>query len=177
MIDRLRGLGVVVDEADVIGPYGANGGRAIGRPMLARALVRLGHVPTTRDAFERYLGEGRAAYVSRRAPSPEDVVGIIHEAGGLASLAHPALLGHDEWIPGIASAGLDAIEVYYSEHSAEDTDRYLSLARDLGLAVTGGSDYHGSAHHGPARLGETVLPAEEFERLTERVRRHEEPFL
>jgi predicted metal-dependent phosphoesterase TrpH len=168
MIDKLNALGVRVDADEVLGGHGGLDARWIGRPLLARALLRAGHVRTTREAFDLYLAEDRPAWVPREARSPAEVVGLIHEAGGLASLAHPGLIGHDEWIPPIAAAGLDALEVYYSEHSPEMTTHYRVLAERLGLAMTGGSDYHGDPAHGPARPGSVSLPDEAYQVLKQR---------
>ena len=168
MLGRLRELGLGIDDADVLG--GQPGGRAIGRPLIARAMVRGGRVRTTREAFDLYLGEGRPAFVPRRAPDPEEVFGLIHAARGIASLAHPALLAHDEWIPGMAAAGLDALEAHYIEHPPDLVAHYRSLASANGLAVSGGSDYHGDVRYGPQRPGDVVLPPEAFERLEELVR-------
>jgi 3',5'-nucleoside bisphosphate phosphatase len=169
MIGKLESLGLHVDADDVLGGHGGLDARWIGRPLLARALVRGGHVRTTREAFELYLAEDRAAWVPRRAPSPSEVIGLIHEVGGLASLAHPGLVGHDEWIPPMAAAGLDALEVYYIEHSPEITTHYRVLAERLGLSMTGGSDYHGDPSHGPARPGSVSLPDEAYQALKERL--------
>jgi predicted metal-dependent phosphoesterase TrpH len=166
---RLAALGMPIDVEKVIERVeGEGSGRSIGRPLLARALVDAGYLESRRDAFDRYLVEGGPAWVPRRAPSPAEVVGVIHDAGGVASLAHPGLLGHDEWIPPLAAAGLDAIEVYYSDHSPELTIHYRELASRLRLAMTGGSDYHGDAAHGPERPGACVLPADVFEELSAR---------
>lgn len=167
MIGKLRELGMPIDEAAILGPSSSQ--RAVGRPLIARALVRAGHVKTSREAFDLYLAEGRAAFVPRRAPTPGEVVSIIHSAGGIASLAHPALLAHDEWIPGMAASGLDALEAFYAEHSPETVARYRAMAADLDLAVSGGSDYHGHVGHGPQHPGDGVLPCDEFDRLKLRV--------
>jgi predicted metal-dependent phosphoesterase TrpH len=102
--------------------------------------------------------------VPRAGAAPADVFARIHDAGGTASLAHPILVEHDEWIPRFAEAGLDALEAYHSDHDAAATARYLALAAQLGLSVSGGSDYHGD-EHGPAAPGSVTLPAEHFERL------------
>ena len=168
MIDKLDALGLHVDADEVLGGHGGLDARWIGRPLLARALLRARHVRTTREAFDLYLAENGAAWVPRRAPSPQDVVTLIHEAGGIASLAHPGLMGHDEWIPPIAASGLDALEAYYSEHSPEMTTHYRILAERLGLAMSGGSDYHGDPAHGPARPGSVSLPAAAYEALKQR---------
>ena len=158
MIERLDALGVHVDPVEVFGAQGRLDARWIGRPLLARALVRAGHVRSPREAFDLYLAENGAAWIARRAPSPETVIDLIHDAGGIAALAHPGLVGHDEWIPPMADAGLDALEVYYIEHSPEMTVHYRVLAERLGLAMSGGSDYHGDPSHGPARPGLVSLP-------------------
>src|SRR4029453_7794273 len=83
----------------------------------------------------------------------------------IASIAHPGLLGHDEWLPGLVAAGLDAIEAYHSEHDPQATARYLALARTFGIAVSGGSDYHADQAHGAATLGSVSLPRDAYERL------------
>jgi predicted metal-dependent phosphoesterase TrpH len=83
----------------------------------------------------------------------------------VASLAHPGLIGRDELIEGWVGDGLPAIEVHHSEHTAADVTRYLALARRFGLAITGGSDYHGDDRNGRSSLGTVSLPAEEFAAL------------
>jgi len=167
MAGRLADLGMPVDvEAALAGYDGTDA--SIGRPLLARAMVRAGHVRTTREAFDLYLADHMPAWLSRRAPSPAEVVSLIHEAGGIAAVAHPALLGHDEWLPPLAAVGLDAIEVYYSDHSPEMTTHYRELASRLGIGATGGSDYHGDPWHGPERPGQCVLPEEAFADLRRR---------
>ena len=166
MAARLDGLGLPVDVDRLFENAGAEeSGRAVGRPLLARALVDAGHLDSRREAFDLYLAEGQPAWVPRRAPSPAEVVAIIHDAGGLASLAHPGLLGRDEWVPPMAAAGLDAIEAYYVDHSPELTIHYRELASRLRIAMTGGSDYHGNPAHGPERPGTCVLPLDVFRAL------------
>jgi len=168
MIAKLDAIGVHVDADQLLGGHGGLDAKWIGRPLLARALVRAGRVRSQREAFELYLAEGGAAWVPRRAPSPEQVVELIHQAGGIAALAHPGLMSRDEWIPPMAAAGLDALEVYYIEHSPEMTTHYRILAGRLGLAMSGGSDYHGDPSHGPARPGSVSLPEAAFDALKRR---------
>lgn len=169
MMARLDALGVNVAPEDVFRGEGGLAPQWIGRPLLARALLRAGHVRSTREAFQRYLAEGKAAWVPRRAPAPDAVIRIIHEAGGITSLAHPGMLNHDEWIPGIAASGLDAMEVYYVEHSPEMTTHYRVLAERLDLAMSGGSDFHGDdAARGFVRPGCVPYPEEAFRQLKER---------
>ena len=169
MIVKLDALGVHVDTDAVLGGHGGLDSRWIGRPLLARALVRAGVVRSPREAFDLYLAEHGAAWVPRRAPTPEQVVDLIHRAGGIAALAHPGMMGHDEWIPRMAAAGLDALEVDHVEHSPEMTTHYLVLAERLGLAMSGGSDYHGDPSHGPARPGSVSLPEKAYAGLKQRL--------
>ena len=165
MIDRLRARGIALDAEMILKPALDDESKSAGRPWIARALVEAGHVATVSDAFERWLSHGRPAFVARIAASPEEVIGRIHEAGGVASIAHPGLVGRDEWLPRFADAGLDAIEAYHSDHDAETTARYVARAERLGLAVSGGSDYHADPSHGGTALGSVSLPRDAYERL------------
>ena len=97
--------------------------------------------------------------------TPKEVVARIHEARGTASLAHPGLVEHDEWLPGFAADGLDALEAYHSDHDSSATGHYLSMAARLGLCVTGGSDYHADESHGSGGPGSVSLPRDAYERL------------
>jgi hypothetical protein len=144
MLERLQALGVdiTMDEVRSLAR------RLPGRPHFARLLVRKGYVADVEQAFQRYLDESAPAYVPRESPSSEEGIRRILEAGGLPSLAHPkrlAKLGPEknQIIEDLAGAGLRAIEAYHSEHDLEDIQRYLSMAGRWGLAITGGSDYHG----------------------------------
>jgi predicted metal-dependent phosphoesterase TrpH len=165
IVERLAAHGILLDADAIIAPAVANPSISIGRPWIARALIAGRHVADTSEAFEKWLATGRAAFVPRMGAPPEEVFARIHDAGGIASLAHPALVGHDEWIPGFAAAGLDAIEAYHSDHDADATARYLATAEQLGLAVSGGSDFHGDESHGPGGPGSVTLPRERFDRL------------
>jgi predicted metal-dependent phosphoesterase TrpH len=162
--DRLASLGMPVDLTPVFTRAAADSRRSIGRPLIARALVEAGYVADTQEAFDRWLGAGSPAFVPRSGAPPEAVVAIIHEAGGIASLAHPGKLRCEPHVAALADAGLDAVEVFHPDHDAALVERYLGVARALGLLVTGGSDFHGD----PARSlepGSVTLPAAEFERL------------
>jgi 3',5'-nucleoside bisphosphate phosphatase len=165
MIQRLRPLGIELDADAILQPAIDDPTQAVGRPWIARALVSAGHVTTTSEAFERWLVRGRPAFVPRAAPEPTEVIDRLHEVGGLASVAHPGLLGRDDWLPGFVEAGLDAIEAYHSEHDAATSARYTALADKLGVAVSGGSDYHADTSHGAVTLGSVSLPPEAYERL------------
>ena len=165
---RLAALGCPIDVTPILADAGR--GRSVGRPQIAAALLAAGHVRTRDEAFDRFLQSGGAAYVSRQGTSPEQVVAIVHEAGGVASLAHPGVTGRDHLIAPLAAAGLDAIEAVHSDHDAVTQARYRALAASLGLMVTGGSDFHGTLAHRISRLGTVTLPLADFEALERRVR-------
>lgn len=165
MIDRLAACGIRLDADAILQPALDDPRRSAGRPWVARALVAGGHAANTNEAFERWLVPGKPAFVPRSGATPDEVVERIHEARGIASLAHPGLVGHDEWIEGMAAGGLDAIEAYHSAHDAATTARYLAMATRLGVAVTGGSDYHADEVHGSASPGSVSLPRDLYERL------------
>ncbi len=134
--------------------------------MLADALVAAGHVADRSEAFDRLLGNNKPAFVPRRGPSLARVAAIISGAGGVASLAHPGLLGLDERIPQFAASGLAAIEVRHREHDDAAEARYRALAASLGLVVSGGSDFHGEPATSP---GSVTLALEDFQALEARV--------
>ncbi len=171
MAARLAALGKPIDVADLTRRSETRSGRSVGRPLVAGALVRAGHVADVRQAFDELIGEGRPAYLPHRGRPPADVVAVIREAGGIASLAHPGLLGDDPLVVSLAGRGLAAIEAYHGDHNADTTARYLAMAAELGLAVTGGSDYHGDADRRRDALGTVGLPEERYHELVERARR------
>jgi predicted metal-dependent phosphoesterase TrpH len=168
---RLAELGMPVDLSEALAAVGQQSSRAIGRPQVARAMVAAGHVADTREAFDKWLGPNLPAFVPRSGPSPEAVIDTIHRAGGLASLAHPGRTQIDARIPALRNAGLDALEAYHSDHDAAAADRYHRMADDLGLLITGGSDYHGDPAHGVS-IGCSTLPSECWQRLHAARHRH-----
>jgi predicted metal-dependent phosphoesterase TrpH len=162
---RLSALNYPVDVDAILRHAAVNSGRSVGRPSLADALVAAGHAVDRRDAFDRLLGRDAPAFVPRCGSPVEKVVAMIRKAGGVASLAHPGLLGSDQRIAGYAASGLGAIEVRHREHDATAEARYRDLAAALGLAVSGGSDYHEDATSSP---GSVTLDEADFERLEQR---------
>lgn len=137
--------------------------RILGRLHIALAMVHKGYVSTTAEAFDKYIGSGRPAYVDKERLTPRQSISGIHAAGGLAVLAHPPQLRcqNDSQLLRIVRellhAGLDGIEAYHTDHDARQTRLYLEIARRLNLGVTGGSDFHGKAKHG-VRLGQPAVP-------------------
>jgi predicted metal-dependent phosphoesterase TrpH len=171
IVERLAALGLAFDLDAPLRYAAAVNGRSIGRPQIARAMIRAGYVADVNAAFDQWLSPGRPAFVPRTGPSPEQVVDAIHRAGGLASLAHPGRTKIDDRIAALARAGLDAIEVYHSDHDADAVRRYRGLATALGLLATGGSDFHGDPGRGVAP-GAATLPDEDWQRLRAERRRH-----
>jgi predicted metal-dependent phosphoesterase TrpH len=169
--ERLAQLGMPVDLEPVFDEARRQQGRSIGRPKVARAMVEAGYVADTREAFDRWLGRGCPAFIERTGASPEQVIAIVHRAGGLVSLAHPGRTSIDDRLGALVDAGLDAIEAHHSDHDDAAVAKYRGVARRLGLLVTGGSDYHGDPAHG-VDPGSAGLPVEDWDRLLEARDRH-----
>jgi len=163
IIARLKELGVHIDLEDV-SKY-ANG-RIVARPHIARVLVEKGYVANIRDAFAQYVGDGAPAYVTRYHPAQERAIATIHAAGGVAIMAHPKFWTSDEQalrsgLSRLKDLGLDGIEAVYQANRMDETVLHLRAARDIGLAVTAGSDYHG-ANKPTISLGMEVADEETF---------------
>lgn len=171
---RLAALGMVIDVESVLLAAAARPGSSVGRPQVARELMRAGYVTSVQDAFDKWLATGRPAFISRTGPSPATIVAAIHEAGGIASMAHPGVTKRDELIGPLAEHGLDAIEVYHSDHSPDEQRHYQIIARRRGLSISGGSDFHGddpAPVPGRAKrgiLGVVHLPAADFAALEQK---------
>jgi 3',5'-nucleoside bisphosphate phosphatase len=168
-IDRVRAIGrrlaaldVPVDVDEVLATAGPG---VVGRPHVAAALIRLGHVRSMDDAFKRFLGARAEAFVPRPAFHPAEAIAMIGEAGGVSVLAHPGAAVPDGMVRELVAAGLDGIEVWHPQHGPALLKRYRELAAELDLLVTGGSDYHGPGRH--TDLGDLKVPASVLRRLKE----------
>lgn len=170
--EKLAALGMPIDVESVLLAAAARPGSSVGRPQVARELVQAGHVTSVQDAFDTWLATGRPAFMPRTGPSPAAIVDTIHEAGGVASIAHPAVTKRDELIAPLVAHGMDAIEVYHSDHSPDAVQLYQGIAKRLGALVSGGSDFHGDDPTlNPARtrrsvLGVVCLPTDAFVALS-----------
>ncbi len=156
IVEKLVALGVQVTFDDVLAQ---SGGGVVGRPHVARALVADGWATDVRDAFDRYLGAGKPAYVAKDQLGMAHAIALIHAAGGLAVLAHPGGAGTRERLVALMALGLDGVEVKHPGHSPGDTARLKAVAAQLGLVVSGGSDWHGAAD-GPRTIGMMQVPEE-----------------
>jgi predicted metal-dependent phosphoesterase TrpH len=166
--DRLASLGVPVDLESFTAASSHLDGKAWGRPIAAKALVAAGHVADIAEAFDKYLSEGRPAFIERVGISPVEVVALVARAGGLCAMAHPGKTKKDHLIPELIAAGMPAIEVYHTEHDEALTAHYRQIADTHNLIATGGSDYHGPGSAHDQSFGQVRLPAEDFARLAER---------
>lgn len=146
ILARLSELGAAVtpEELEAIAGKSRRGEGAVGRPHIAQALVDKGHAADIRDAFDRYLGEGKPAYVNPVRVGPLEAVQWIQEAGGTAIVAHPGLYGDDGLVGEILDGGADGLEAYHSDHDAATARKYAELAAGRGVIATGGSDFHGA---------------------------------
>ena len=161
MVVRLNQLNVPL-EAETV--FTLANCKSPGRPHVARALVKAGLCKSLDEAFERFLKKNRPAWVPKAKMSAREGVELIHQAGGLAVMAHPGLNRTDEIIPGLVDAGLDGIECFHTKHSTKTAERYLEIADKFNLLVTGGSDCHGFSKGKPL-IGTIKLPYEHVEKL------------
>lgn len=173
MVERLNSVGIPITMASI---EAQAAGGAIGRPHVARALVLGGWVADHRDAFDRYLGAGRPGYVGKPRLEIAEAIRLIHDAGGLAVLAHPGAECTRDRIEQLARLGLDGVEVRHPSHSPDEVARLERVTEELGLVPSGGSDWHGAAG-GPRTIGCMQVAPEWLERQEARVeaRRAKEP--
>jgi predicted metal-dependent phosphoesterase TrpH len=164
MVARLQRLGVGLDFDAVL--LQAKGG-AVGRPHVARAIVRQGSASGVSDAFDRYIGRGRPAFVDKTLPSFREIADLVHSVRGLVSVAHIKERGTRSFLERLKREGLDAVEVRHPSHDPELRARLTEIATRLGLLRTGGSDWHGDPEPGETHgaLGSQEVPIEWLDRL------------
>jgi len=164
MVNKLRALGVNISLDNVLAQAGAG---SVGRPHIARALMAAGQINSMAEAFDRYIGFGKAAYVPRLKYRPEEMIKAVIEAGGVPVLAHPGITCKDDLLLALIEAGLQGLEVAHPQHTREMERHYRELCRSHGLIATGGSDFHGTGVAGHGFLGEAVTPYETVLQLCE----------
>lgn len=158
-LDKLR-INISAEEVKVVAGQGS-----LGRPHVAHVLVNKGYAKSPADAFRRFLGNTAPAYVPREHTSPAEAIEIVRKAKGIAVLAHPVLIKDQSHIYRLLDLGLEGIECWHSEQDGDVAGRYVKFARDHALAITGGSDYHGSYFNGKRALGKPVVPDDVYQEL------------
>jgi hypothetical protein len=163
IVERLAELGKPISMAAVMTEAGEG---AIGRPHVARALAKSGQVGSVREAFDRFLGDGKPACVEKMRVTPEEAARAVRAAGGVTVAAHPGCYGGTALVGRLAEAGIDGVEVNHHLHDRELTATLEAWADERGLLKTGGSDFHVP---GAYTVGAVRVPYEWVERLKERV--------
>ncbi|MBN2406401.1 MAG: PHP domain-containing protein [Elusimicrobia bacterium] len=141
ILNKLRNVGVDIDEQMLFSQASVG---AISRVHFARCLVEMGEAETMADAFQKYLVEGRPAFVKKLRILPEEALSMINRVGGVAVLAHPIFGGgHKLFMKRLKRLGLAGVEVYHPSHNTQLSEKYLNMSSELGLIATGGTDSHG----------------------------------
>jgi predicted metal-dependent phosphoesterase TrpH len=140
MVAGLNRAGYPVTVDQVLDESG--GGHALGRPHVAKALVRNGMIRDVQSAFDQLLSRGRAGYAPSHHITPREAIAVVIESGGVPVLAHPGRLADDAIIEALAEAGLAGLEVFYPTHTTQQTAHFRATATRLGLVMTAGSDFH-----------------------------------
>lgn len=165
MVARINELGVPLQVESV---FALANCQSPGRPHVARAMIKAGLVRNLDEAFDRFLKKGRPAWVPKSKISALDAIELVHQAGGLAVMAHPGLNRTDEIIPALVEFGMDGIECFHTKHSTTMSERYLEIADKYNLLITGGSDCHGFSKNKPL-IGTVKLPYSHIEKMKEKV--------
>jgi hypothetical protein len=155
ILAKLAALGLPLEYGAVLAKAR---GETVGRPHIAAAMIETGYVRSADEAFGKYLARGAPAYVERRRATPQEAIRLVHEAGGAAVLAHPRQLNRPmleirRAVAQLAELGLQGLEVYHTDHTADETRAYRLWADELGLVATGGTDFHGGRIRDGTRLG------------------------
>jgi predicted metal-dependent phosphoesterase TrpH len=172
---RARGILAMLETLGVHLPFervqAFAGDGMIGRPHVARALVEAGIVASEQEAFDRYIAEGKPAFVPHSSLTPPQAVELIHAAHGVAVLAHPGLYrgDMDTLLASLLAVGLDGIEAFYPMHTSDQMARYIEIARRHDLLLTGGSDFHGARGDIELSLGSVHVPDEAIAALEARI--------
>ncbi len=140
----------------------------IGRLHIARLLLKKGYIKNIKEAFEKFLSEGKPAYIEKAKLSVSEALEIVKQADGISILAHPGIVNKDEMIEIWKKQGLDGIEVFHPDHTNEDAAHYFDYANKYNLLVSGGSDFHGEIRE-YSLIGRIKLPYEHYVKIKEKV--------
>ncbi len=160
---KLRGIGFDLSEEEVLAQAMD---QSVGRPHIAKAMIKRGYVGSVDEAFKRFLGDGKPGHLPRQHVHAETMIALVNKAGGVCSSAHPGIYGlDDERLKMLKDMGLKGIECYHPEHTPSDTIYYLRQCEALGLVPTGGSDFHAQSVKSHVKLGSHGLDQKGYERL------------
>ncbi|ACL69933.1 PHP domain-containing protein [Halothermothrix orenii] len=166
MVQKLRNMGINIEWEEVINIAGQG---TIGRSHICQAIINKGYADSWKEVFEKYIGKNSPAYVPRKKLTPLKAIKLIKECSGIPVIAHPGLVGDDDLVKWIIKHGIEGLEVFYYEHSEEECQKYLNMAKENNLVVTGGSDDHGPGNKDGLRLGKIRLDYTVVEELRKRV--------
>lgn len=164
IMKKLQALDIPIDPERVF----ARGEGASGRMHIAQELHEMGYADTVQAAFDTYIGGGKKAFIPKKTLSIEAAITGIHNAGGLAFLAHPGIGNTKQWLPKLMAFAFDGVEAFHSKHTPGQVDEFITLAQENGLLVTGGSDCHGTAGAGP-EMGKVRMPYRYYEEIVARL--------
>lgn len=166
ILEKLQKLGFDISENDLRPTPSKH--EIIGRPHIAQAMLKKGYVQSLKEAFHKYLTEGKPAYVPEKSISVEETIEVIHQGGGVAVIAHPHLIKRQNIIRHLKELNFQGIECYYGNFKMHDNQKWLNIAESKKWLITGGSDFHGIAK--PAiSLGSSWVGSENFEKLTQAI--------
>lgn len=169
MVEKMKALGYPVSMTDVLAVAGDG---HLARPHLARVLMAKGFCLTAKEAFDRFLGDGKPGWVDRHRVTAEDAIALIREAGGAATLAHPFVSKVDlHEVRAMRDAGMAGLEVHHSDHPSPVREKLLGWAKELDLIATAGSDFHGQQVAPGRRLGTASMSPADFDALRRRAAR------
>lgn len=160
MLENLSRLGMPILEEELL----SMGERSVGRPHIAQLMIKKGYVSSIKDAFNRYIGDGKPCYDAGVGISVEETIETIHQARGKAFIAHPHLLEHAHKIKELLKCPFDGIECHYAKFPPEQEKRWIQIAKEKNWLISGGSDFHGSVKD-YIQLGSSWVDEETFHRV------------
>ncbi|MBU5426596.1 PHP domain-containing protein [Tissierella pigra] len=166
MIKKVNELGMTLTLEDVM-EFSGKG--YIGRPHIARAMIKKGYISNVSEGFDKFLDRGKPAYVDRYKISVGEIISLIKNIGGISILAHPGLLKNKEIIDYCISLDINGLECIHSKHSEEDTNLLMNIAKRNNLIITGGSDFHGDSKDGKELLGNYFINIDDNPKFKERI--------
>lgn len=143
ILENLKKNNLPITEKELLQELNTGGKTTVGRPHIAKAMIRKGYVKSIQEAFQKYLGDGKCCYAEGPSFSTEETIDLIHEAKGLAIIAHPHLVEPPGILVQLLEMDFDGIECFYARFNMDKHQRWLKIAAKKNWIITGGSDFHG----------------------------------